>query len=156
MHMQTVGLQESPLSFQQACLWSWQKSSAVSRMLFCYARERHIMFASLPTLCADSSMKLFINELVRADAQQALPVQHADVSVWQQDLRQEASHIHSLARLLQTLLLRVTEQPLLLVGTLPLLLADVHKRLLTIFCISVRLCPDLGWHHLFELQARQR
>jgi non-ribosomal peptide synthetase component F len=50
----------------------------------------------------------------------------------------------------------LTEQPLLLVGTLPLLLADEHKRLLTLSCVSVRSWPDLGWRHLFELQARQR
>src|SRR5690348_17016106 len=196
MHMQTVGLQGSPLSFQQARLWYWQKNSAVSRTLcavqiqgalererfkrvvgcvierheilrtvFCplpgmdvpiqviggtnlwswseinlerlemphqlstiddlflhlrpstlqtdgdqiafnlesgplfslwlfrCARERHIVLVSLPTLCADSSsMKLFIDELVRAYAQQALPeevLQYADVSAWQQDLLQE-------------------------------------------------------------------
>ncbi len=196
MHMQTVGLQGSPLSFQQARFWSWQKNSAVSRTLcavqiqgalererfkravgcvierheilrtvfaplpgmdvpiqvirgtdlwswseinlerlemphrlsaiddlflhlrplalqadgdqiafnlesgplfslwlFRYARERHIMLVSLPTLCADSSsMKLFIDELVRAYAQQALPeevLQYADVSAWQQDMLQE-------------------------------------------------------------------
>ncbi len=50
----------------------------------------------------------------------------------------------------------LTEQPLLLVGTLPLLLADEHKRLLIHPCVPVRSWPDLEWHHLFELQARQR
>lgn len=34
--------------------------------------------------------------------------------------------------------------------------ADEHKHLLTFSCIPVCSWPDLGLHHLFELQAQQR
>ena len=67
-----------------------QNNSLFHSWLFRFAENRNILVMSLPALCADSSSnKLFIAELARAYAQEALTeevLQYADVSAWQEDL----------------------------------------------------------------------
>jgi len=80
-----TSLQREPVDLQQGpLLHVW---------LCRLAADRHLLLVSLPALCADSSStKLFMDELTRAYAREALTeevLQYADIAAWQEELLKE-------------------------------------------------------------------